>query len=117
MTSNRPPWIDPPVPLLYGQVGSWILKDLTPYENDREDSGIALKWYVEGNDHCTVVGQGSSNDYLGFYPDPPNYEGYDDIILRLEDSYGAKDTQQVRLLWFDRKFSSYTPLVLRNYPD
>jgi hypothetical protein len=117
MTSNRPPWIDPPVPDLHGQVGSWIFKDLTSYENDREDSTTALKWYVEGNDHCIVVGEGSSNDYLGFYPSPPDYTGYDDIVLRLVDSEGAEDTQQIRLLWFDRQFSSHAPLVLRNYPD
>jgi hypothetical protein len=117
MTSNRPPWIDPPVPTLHGQVGSWIFKDLTPYENDREESGTALKWYVEENDHCTVVGEGSANDYLGFYPDPPDYEGYDDIILRLVDSEGAEDIQQIRLVWFEHRFSSYMPLVLRNYAD
>jgi hypothetical protein len=117
MTSNRPPWIDPLLPDHLTETGNWIFMDLTPYENDREDSGTALKWYVGGNDHCTVVGEGSSNDYLGFYPDPPGYVGFDDLILRLEDSEGAVDTQQIRLVWYSREFSSYVPLVLRNYPD
>ncbi len=117
MTSNRRPWIEPRVPDRYSpQVGAVIMIDLSGYENDREDIAIDLKWYVDGEDNCSVLGEGSANDVLSF--DPVNdYSGYDEITLTLRDSEGAEETQQVTLGWFDMPFSSYLPLGLRNYPD
>jgi hypothetical protein len=116
MTSNRPPWIDPAVPYNhFAQIGNYIAIDLTPYENDHEESGTALNWHVEGTDHCLVTGQGSSNDFLSFYPDPADYTGYDEVLLRLVDSEGAEDTQWIRLGWFDFDFSDHLPLALRDY--
>jgi hypothetical protein len=118
MTSNRRPWIDPQVPDRYSpQVGALIEMDLTPYENDREESGPALKWYVDGENNCTVLAEGSANDVLYFYPKPSNYSGYDEITLILRDSEGAQDSQQVTLGWFDMSPFSYLPLALRQYPD
>jgi hypothetical protein len=114
MTSNRPPWIEPHVPDRYSPtIGGTIMMDLTPYENDREDSGTALNWYVQGADHCTFAGDGSSNDVLFFYPDPSNYTGYDEITLILRDSKGAEDRQQMTLGWFDLDIKTYLPLALR----
>jgi len=113
MTSNRPPWIDPHVPDRYSpNIGDWIVVDLTPYENDREDSGTGLKWYVEGADHCIVHGQGSSNDVLSFQPSPTGYTGYDEITLVLRDSEGAEDRQELTLGWFDLDITYYLPLGL-----
>ena len=113
MTSNRRPWIAPHVSDRYSPtIGGWITVDLTPYENDREESGTGLKWYVEGADHCTVYGQGSSNDVLQFQPNPAGYSGYDDITLILRDSEGAEDRQDIRLGWFDLNVLSRLPLGL-----
>jgi hypothetical protein len=113
MTSNRRPWIDPQVPDRYSpNLGETIIVDLTPYENDREESGTGLKWYVEGADHCIVYGQGSSNDVLSFQPSPAGYTGYDEITLILRDSEGAEDTQELTLGWFDLNITYYLPLGL-----
>jgi hypothetical protein len=115
MWDNWAPSIDPHVPdLVSPTLGSTLVVDLTPYENDREDSGTALKWYVEGADHCTVYGQESSNDVLQFAPNPSNYSGYDEITLILRDSRGAEDRQQMTLGWFDLDPVSYLPLAVKN---
>jgi hypothetical protein len=68
---------------------------------------------VEGADHCTVYGQGSSNDVLQFAPSPSSYSGYDEITLILRDSRGAEARQQMTLGWFDLDITSYLPLGLR----
>ena len=115
MTDNWAPSIDPHVPdRVSPTLGSTIEVDLTPYENDREDSGTALKWYVEGANHCTVYGEGSSNDVLQFEPNPSSYSGYDEITLILRDSKGAEDRQQMTLGWFDLDITNHLPLALRN---
>jgi hypothetical protein len=114
MEDNWAPWINPPVPNQYSlHIGDWIQVDLTPYENDREDSGTDLKWYVEGADHCTVLGQGSANDVLLFQPVPSSYTGRDGITLILRDSRGAEGRQQLTLGWFDLDARSHLPLALR----
>ena len=116
MTSNRRPWIDPHVPDRYSPtIGGLIMVDLTPYENDREESGTGLKWYVEGNDHCAVYGAGSANDVLQFQPIPAGYVGYDDVTLVLRDSEGAEDRQNIRLGWFDLDITYHLPLGLLGY--
>ena len=113
MEDDRRPWIDPTVPDRYSPtIGGTIMVDLTPYENDREDMPIDLKWYVEGADHCTVSLQGPSDDVLFFYPSPSNYVGYDEITLILRDSKGAEDTQQLTLGWFDLNITYELPLGL-----
>jgi hypothetical protein len=114
MEDDRRPWIDPHVPDRYSPtIGGTIMMDLTPYENDREDIPIDLKWYVQGAHHCTVDGQGSSNDVLLFQPSPTSYTGYDEITLILRDSKGAEDRQQLMLGWFDLDIETYLPLTLR----
>jgi hypothetical protein len=114
MEDDRRPWIDPHVPDRYSPtIGGTIMMDLTPYENDREDSGTALKWYVEGADKCTVFGEGSANDVLQFQPVLSSYTGYDEITLILRDSKGAEDRQQMTLGWFDLDIKTYLPLALR----
>ncbi len=118
MRKNYTPWIAPEVPIRYSpELGALIEMDLTPHENDREDSGPDLKWYVEGADHCTVLGEGSADDVLRFQPNPSSYTGYDEITLRLEDSEGGQDTQQVTLGWFDLSILNHLPLGLGNHPD
>lgn len=115
MEDNWWPWIQPTVPDQYSRnIGDTIIVDLTPYENDREDSGTGLNWHVEGADHCTVGGQGSANDVLSFQPSPIDYSGYDEITLVLEDLDGAEDQQALTLAWFDLNITSYLPLGL-NY--
>jgi len=114
MADNWAPSIDPHVPDRFSPtIGGTIEVDLTPYENDREDSGLGLKWYVEGADHCKVYGQGSSNDVLQFEPKPSSYSGYDEITLILRDSRGAEDRQQLTLGWFDLDTIYYLPLGFR----
>lgn len=113
MTSNRRPWIAPHVSDRYSpNIGDLILVDLTPYENDRDQIGPDLKWYVEGDDHCTVYGEGSSDDRLQFQPVPSSYSGYDDVTLVLQDTEGAEDRQEIRLGWFDMDYSYFLPLGL-----
>ncbi len=114
MTDNWAPFIDPQVPDRYSPtIDGVIVVDLTPYEHDREDSGTLLKWYVEGADHCTVYGQGSSNDVLQFQPSS-GYTGYDEITLILRDSRGAEDRQQLTLGWFDLDITYHLPLGFRS---
>jgi hypothetical protein len=114
MDDNWAPWIDPHVPGWHSpNIGDSIMADLTPYENDREDSGTGLKWYVEGADHCTVDGQGSSNDILFFHPNPTWYAAYDEITLVLRDSRGGEDRQQV-VVWWNLNTNYYLPLGLRD---
>ena len=113
MSSNRRPWIDPQVPDRYSPtIGGLIEVDLTPYENDREDSGTDLDWFVEDNDHCSIGGQGSANDVLLIQPVPSSYTGYDEITLVLRDSEGAEDRQQLTLGWFDLNILRRLPLGL-----
>jgi hypothetical protein len=113
MTSNRPPWIEPYVADRYSPtIGGTIEVDLTRYENDREETGADLKWYVENADQCLVYGQGSSDDVLQFQPNPPGYTGYDEITLVLRDSEGAEDRQQMTLGWFDLDIERFVPLGL-----
>jgi len=112
MEDDRRPWIEPTVPDRYSPtIDGTIEVDLTPYENDLEDSGTDLKWYVEGADKCTVLGQGSANDVLLFQPKPAA-SGYDEITLILRDSKGAEDTQQLTLGWFDLDITFALPLGL-----
>ena len=116
MDDNWAPWIDPHVSDRYSpNIGDWIIVDLTPYENDREDSGTGLDWYVEGNDYCNVVDEGSTNDVLKFEPVPIGYTGLDEITLILRDSRGAEDRQSINLGWFDLDINYYLPLGLRGY--
>jgi len=113
MTSNRRPWIAPHVPDRYSPTLGGIIKvDLTPYENDRDQTGTDLKWYVEEVDHCTVYGQGSSDDVLQFQPVPASYSGYDEVTLVLRDSEGAEDRQEITLAWFDMNNTYFLPLGL-----
>ena len=67
---------------------------------------------MEGNDHCNVVDEGSTNDVLKFQPVPAGYTGYDEITLILRDSRGAEDRQQLILGWFDLDITCHLPLGL-----
>jgi hypothetical protein len=110
MQDDRRPWIEPHVPDRYSPtIDGTIQVDLTPYENDREDSGTDLKWYVEGADKCTVLGEGSANDVLSFQPND-GASGTDEVTLILRDSRGQEDTQQLTLGWFDLNVNCYLPL-------
>jgi hypothetical protein len=113
MTSNRRPWIAPHVSDRYSPtIGGLIEVDLTPYENDRDQSGTDLLWYVEGGAHSSASGEFSSNDVIIFQPIPSGYTGYDDVTLVLQDSGFAEDRQEITLGWFDMDNTYFLPLGL-----
>lgn len=115
MTSNRRPWIAPHVSDRYSPtIGGLIEVDLTPYENDRDQSGTDLLWYVEGGAHSSASGEFSSNDVIIFHPVPSGYTGYDDVTLVLQDSEFAEDRQEITLGWFDMDNTYFLPLGLGN---
>ncbi|UCE74580.1 MAG: DUF2341 domain-containing protein [Methanomassiliicoccales archaeon] len=97
-TGNNPPSIIGIVPNQIKPEDSlpWIL-DLTLFEDDIEDSGPDLKWYLTGVDTSlyTVTGLNSSDDVLTFIP-KENAFGNDEVILWLKDSSGDVDSQ---ILW------------------
>jgi hypothetical protein len=113
MTSNRRPWISPHVPDRYSPtIGGLILVDLTPYENDRDQSGTDLLWYVEEGPHSSASGQYSANDVIIFQAVPATYSGTDVVTLVLQDSEGAEDRQDITLGWFDATSTYFLPLGL-----
>jgi hypothetical protein len=76
----------------------WTL-DLTPYEDDIEDFGLGLTWYLEGVDSSlySVTGENSSDDVLTFIPKPDAF-GNNEVTLWLVDSGGNWDSQK---LWIN----------------
>jgi hypothetical protein len=86
---NDPPWIEPVVP---------VVLDLTAHENDVEDSGMALDWTIDGEEHCVVSGQDSDDDVLSLTPQA-GYVGSDTVTLHLRDSLGAEATQELVVTW------------------
>ncbi|UCE74094.1 MAG: hypothetical protein JSV56_13920, partial [Methanomassiliicoccales archaeon] len=92
---NQPPVIKNNVPNQSGEEdnGSWSI-DLTSYESDFEDTGNMLRWYLTGEDTSlyTVDGEYSADDVLTFTPRPDAF-GSDQVVLWLEDSFGAKTSQ------------------------
>jgi hypothetical protein len=76
----------------------WTL-DLTQHEDDVEDFGGNLKWYIEGENSelYTVTGENSTDDVLTFIP-KENAFGSDEVMLYLVDSGGSWDSQR---LWIN----------------
>jgi hypothetical protein len=76
----------------------WIL-DLTSFEDDIEDYGPNLNWYLTGVNVSLygVTGMNSSNDLFTFIP-VPNAYGSNEVVLWLVDSDGDKDSQ---ILWIN----------------
>lgn len=95
---NDSPWISPIVPDQSEAYEQPITIDLTAYENDVENSGTDLDWYVTGEGYCTVSNEYSDDDILTFTPDN-GFVGEDYVTLRLRDVEGAEDFQQLRLTW------------------
>jgi predicted RNA-binding Zn-ribbon protein involved in translation (DUF1610 family) len=99
-TGNMPPTILDIVPHQIKSEDSlpWIL-DLTSYEDDIEDYGPNLNWYLTGVNVSLygVTGMNSSNDLFTFIP-VPNAYGSDEVVLWLVDSDGDKDSQ---ILWIN----------------
>jgi hypothetical protein len=97
-TGNNPPIIQNIVPNQIKSEDSlpWVL-DLTPFEDDIEDYGPNLNWYLTGINVSlyTVTGMNSSNDLFTFIP-VPNAYGSNKVVLWLVDSDGDKDSQ---ILW------------------
>jgi hypothetical protein len=100
ITGNRPPTIRGSVPhqIMPEDSLPWTLY-LTPYEDDIEDSGSYLKWYLTGVDTSlyTVTGMNSSNDLFTFIL-RENAFGSDEVILWLWDSDGEEVFQ---VLWIN----------------
>jgi rubrerythrin len=97
-SGNKPPTI---LQTVFDQIKPedsppWPL-DLTPYEDDVEDSGPDLKWYLTGVDTTlySVTGMNSSDDVFTFIPVPDAF-GNDEVILWLVDSSGDRVSQ---ILW------------------
>jgi hypothetical protein len=97
---NTPPTISGTVPDQIKVEDSlpWTL-NLNPYEDDIEDFGLDLTWYLEGVDSSlySVTGENSTDDILTFIP-KPNTFGNDEVILWLVDSGGKRDSQ---ILWIN----------------
>ena len=104
---NDPPWIDPLVPAASATRDQPILLDLTAYEKDLEDSGVALDWTITGEDRCTVSGENSDDDLLTLTPQA-GYVGSDTVTLHLRDSQGAETTQDVLLTWQEPSSQVYS---------
>ena len=81
---NDVPWISPIVMSKNTTGDQSITFDLTPNEQDVEDSGAALKWTATGLNHCTYTGANSDNNILTFTP-TGGYVGDDVITLHLRD--------------------------------
>jgi len=96
---NDPPVINPPVPNPAAvDEDTPVFINLTPYETDIEDSGVNLKWTVQGLQYCVVSGENSDDDVLTFTPEE-NYYGQVTATLVLTDSQGASATQDILLAW------------------
>jgi hypothetical protein len=99
-TGNIPPTILDIVPDQIKSEDSlpWVL-DLTSYENDIEDYGPNLNWYLTGINVSlySVTGMYSPNNLFTFIP-VPNAYGSDEVVLWLVDSDGDKDSQ---VLWIN----------------
>ncbi|MBU0999589.1 hypothetical protein KKG24_04825, partial [Patescibacteria group bacterium] len=94
-SGNNPPEIDPEVPDLTTDENVPISFDLTPYENDVEDSGTALDWSV--SDVNTELFTASINQFSDVLTIDPisGASGLDDIVLTLTDSDGATDSDVI----------------------
>jgi hypothetical protein len=99
-STDGPPMILIPVPHQTKTEDSpaWTL-DLTEYEDDLEDSGSDLNWYLTGIDTSlyTITGYNSSNDEITFIPHPDAF-GNDETTLWLSDSSGNLVSQT---LWIN----------------
>lgn len=96
---NDAPSISPPVPSQNALVNQPITIDLTPFEQDVEESGSSLDWTIIGLDHAVVSGEGSDDDYLTFTP-AVDYLGMDNITLVLSDTQGGHRSQGLVLSWY-----------------
>ncbi|UCE73033.1 MAG: hypothetical protein JSV56_08310 [Methanomassiliicoccales archaeon] len=96
-TTNNPPSIIGNVPDQIKPEDSlpWAL-DLTPYEDDLEDSGLNLEWYLTGVDNTlySVTGMNSSDDIFTFIPQENAY-GSDRVTIWLVDSSGDRVSQEM----------------------
>ena len=98
-TNNDPPTITGTIPpqIKDEDAAAWSI-DLTPYENDVEDSGTALYWSVSGVDTSLIAADITDIDKDTLTINPvPNAHGTDDIILTLRDSGGLTATQTVMI--------------------
>ncbi len=91
----------------------WTL-NLTPYEDDLEDSGEALKWYLTGINTSlySVTEMYPSDDLLTFTP-KENASGDDEVVLWLVDSGGANVSQ---VMWVNITPVNDIPTI-SNCPD
>ena len=96
-SGNNPPEIDPELPDLSTDEGVSINFDLTPYENDVEDSGTSLDWSVSDvNTELFTASVNQFSDVLTINP-ISGASGTDEILLILTDSDGATDTEVITI--------------------
>lgn len=92
-SGNNPPEINPSVPDITTEEDTPTTIDLTPYENDVEDSGLDLVWSISDINHDLFYASIDTNtDELTITP-VHDASGNDDVVLTLRDSGGAVDTQ------------------------
>ncbi|UCE36269.1 MAG: DUF2341 domain-containing protein [Thermoplasmata archaeon] len=96
-TGNIPPTIIGVVPNQIKLEDSlpWTL-DLTEFEDDIEDTGAGLNWYLTGIDTnlYSVTGMNSSDDVITFIPKDEAF-GSDEVTLWLWDSSGDQVSQTI----------------------
>jgi hypothetical protein len=96
-SGNNPPEISPKIPNITTNENVPTFLDLTPYENDVEDSDTDLVWSVSDvNTALFTANIDPITDILTIIP-VINASGYDDIILTLTDSSGETDSQIIRV--------------------
>jgi len=78
-----------------------LILDMTNYEEDREDSGTGLNWFIQSykeNAIQTINGQNSTNDVLTFVP-VDNFTGNTSVVIVLVDKDGGTDSQLFHINW------------------
>lgn len=97
VSTNDPPWIDPPLYDFITQEDVQFSYDLTPHEHDIEQSGSQLTWSIGGLNPSFATGSvGPISDLLTITP-VLNQNGSDDLTLFLSDGAGGLDSQSVTL--------------------
>ncbi len=95
---NTPPWIDPPLLDFITEEDTQFVYDLTPHENDAEQSGSELTWTISGLDPSLATGSiERATDRLTITPVANQY-GSDSVTLTLSDGQGGIANQVVNLI-------------------
>lgn len=96
-SGNNPPYIYPDVPDINTTKNTPVIFDLTPYENDIEDTGTDLVWSISDVD--TSLFSANIDIYTDILTVTPVTDaiGYDDVVLTLLDSDGGSDSDVIQV--------------------